>query len=58
MYLCRKCGKTSYEMGGRPVCCHCGKLAPLDDTPRPQAVADLLPEVERELERRAAPAAA
>lgn len=29
-----------------------------DDTPRAAAIADLLPEVERELERRAAPAAA
>jgi ribosomal protein L37E len=31
-YLCPRCGKASYEAGGRPVCCHCGKPAPAAET--------------------------
>ena len=23
-YTCHACGKSSYQLGGRPVCCHCG----------------------------------
>jgi transposase-like protein len=28
-YHCPHCGKDSHDAGGRPVCCHCGKAAPL-----------------------------
>ncbi len=26
-YICWKCGKGSYAVGGTPICCHCGAKA-------------------------------
>jgi ribosomal protein L37AE/L43A len=43
-YHCPHCNKQSYERGGRPICCHCGKPAPKADytTPKPVSLREVV----------------